>query len=66
MLRMIEKHDAGIVQKVTLPRGELLRYQSVPKGVVGDSSVITCHKTLSEARKALGVTIDVTPVFKSK
>lgn len=51
MIRTIETHPLGAIQKVTTPKGAV-RYQTGTPG-----SGMTPHPTLTAARAALGVTI---------
>lgn len=53
MLRMIERSDSHIIQKVVAPK--LTAYQAVPKSSVGDSSAVQRFATLFEARQAAGI-----------
>ena len=47
MIKIIDRFDGKVIQKVTKPSGELLRYQVVEPG-----NGASCHefKTLTEAR----------------
>lgn len=55
MLRLIEKSESHLIQKITTPKGGLIAYQVVPKSSIGDSSQITRYERLFEARNAAGI-----------
>lgn len=49
MLRQVNKiiTDDGdvVIQKIALPNGTTIRYQSVLKTEIGNSAKVNCHKT---------------------
>ncbi len=49
MIRIIDRNDTQVVQKVVKPNGELLRYQY---GIPGNP--MTVASTLTEARAMIG------------
>lgn len=55
MLRTIEVHANGIIQKVYDQKGNLLRYQA---GLAGNSRALTACSSLEAARKVLGVVVN--------
>ena len=58
MIRILDRNDDKVVQKVITPKGDLIRYQY---GKPGES--MTAVSTLAEARKAIGkVKGEVTPI----
>lgn len=54
MIRTIEVHSSGIIQKVLKPNGELIGYQA---GLAGNARTLTRCSTLAEARTILGIEI---------
>ncbi len=52
MIRTIEVHSNGIIQKVFNGKGELVRYQA---GLAGNTKALTACSTLWEARAILGI-----------
>ncbi len=52
MIRTIEVHSNGIIQKVFNHKGELVRYQA---GIAGNSKALTACSSLHEARAILGI-----------
>jgi hypothetical protein len=51
MIRIIDRAENVVVQKVTKPDGSLVRYQY---GVPGDASTFKAAGSLTEARIAIG------------
>lgn len=56
MIRTIETHPLGAIQKVTTPKGGQ-RFQVVMGGAAGDSNAVHPADTLAHARNLLGVEI---------
>lgn len=55
MLRIIDRVDGNVIQKVTTPKNELVGYQVLKEGA-NDSSQVQRFPHLSAARKAAGET----------
>lgn len=55
MLRTIEVHSNGIIQKVLDQNGNLIRYQA---GLAGNCRTLTACSTLAGARAVLGITVE--------
>jgi len=49
MIRILDRHNDKVVQKIVTPKGEFLRYQY---GIPGNP--MTAVSTLAEARVAIG------------
>ena len=56
MLRVIDRRDGILLQKVSTPDGKLIRFQLVHENALGDASQVKPFTTLSAARQAGGVT----------
>jgi hypothetical protein len=55
MLRTIEVHSNGVIQKVFNQKGELIRYQAC---LAGNTTALTACSSLAEARNILGIRIN--------
>lgn len=57
MLTVVDRFEGKVIQKVTTPKGEILRYQTLPEKVEGwlaDASLVTMHQSLNAARQHIG------------
>lgn len=54
MITTVDRTNHFVVQKVSKPNGETIRYQIVPISSIGDSSAVAVVPTLAEARAAIG------------
>lgn len=54
MIRTIEHSNTAMIQKIMVG-SEILRYQVVPKGQIGNSAAITVCSTLHDARARAGI-----------
>lgn len=52
MIRIVDKRNLHVVQKVTKPNGQLVTYQA---GIPGDYGLLQQFKTLQEARSYIGI-----------
>ena len=55
MLRTIDRFNGFVIQKVTKPNGQLLRYQTGLETAIGTSGAFTPHPHLTDARTAIGM-----------
>lgn len=56
MIRTIETHNDIVIQKIVRTDGSLIRYQTVAKSSIGDTSAVKVHGTLADARRQAGWT----------
>tara|TARA_Y100000034_G_C6893561_1_gene411534 strand:+ start:1702 stop:1947 length:246 start_codon:yes stop_codon:yes gene_type:complete len=57
MLRVVNKTETHVVQKVVHPRGDTLRYQTVPVGGATKDNPVLTFPTLGEANTAAGAVV---------
>lgn len=55
MITVVDRGNGYVVQKVTKPNGNLVRYQVAPEGVF-DAEAIKVFVTLESSRAAIGKT----------
>ncbi len=54
MIRVVDKRNGFIIQKVVTPKGKVIGWQTVPQGMVnGDASHVQVFATLQAAREAI-------------
>lgn len=54
MLTIIDRANGHVIQKVTKPNGNLIRFQFMPENGMGDTEQVKVASTLTEARNAIG------------
>ena len=54
MLRIIDKHNGFVIQKITKPNGALIAYQTGLETAIGTAGDFKRHTTLETARQAIG------------
>lgn len=54
MITIVDRSDSAVIQKITSPKGNTVRYQVVPNSSVGDASAIVVANTLVAARCLIG------------
>lgn len=53
-ITVVDKTAHFVVQKVSKPNGETIRYQVLPISSIGDSSAVMVLSSLAEARATIG------------
>lgn len=54
MITVVDRANGFVVQKVSKPNGETVRYQVCLEQHIGDSSQVLAYMSLAEARATLG------------
>lgn len=55
MIRIIDRYQGQVIQKLTKPNGDLVCYQTKPEATIGTSEGTVRHPNLLSARKYLGI-----------